>query len=66
MEVSAEEPTTPSVAISGPVEEPNVPPKQHEEKGKGEALCSGLPRWMHIMYPDQLVTSARQTPLPLN
>ena len=42
------------------------PPEQHEEKGKGEAPCSGFPGWMEVQHPAQLVTSARQTLLTLS
>ena len=58
MEVSTKEPATQSAGISGPVGEPNVPPEQHEEKGREDALCSSFPGWTEVLHPAQLTTSA--------
>ena len=63
MEVSAKEPAPPLAAISGPVGEPNIPPGQHEEKGRGDTPHSSFSGWMEVLHPAQSAASARQTPL---
>ena len=63
MEEPTEELTAPTATASMPAGKPNIPPVQHEEKGKGEFPHSGFPGWTEVLHPTQSATSARQTPL---
>ena len=50
--------------ISEPAGDPDIPPVWHENKRKGEAPHSDFPGWTEVLHPTQLMTSARETPLP--
>ena len=52
-----------AATVSKPAEGPDIPPVQHEEKGKGEVPHSDFPAWTKVLHPSQLVTAAGQTPL---
>ena len=65
-EVPSKEPVTLMATVSGPAEEPTIPPVQCEEKGEGEVPHSDFPGWTEVLHLTWSVTSARQALLTLS
>ena len=53
-------------STSEPAGELDIPPVQHEDKGKGEIPHSDFPGWTEVLHHAhaQSVTFAREIPLP--
>ena len=63
-EEPTDKPTAMKAPTSEPAGEPDIPPVQLEDKGKGEVPPSDFPRWKEVLHPAQSATSTREIPLP--
>ena len=64
MEKPTEEPAAMKAPASKPAGEPDIPPVQLGDKGKGKVPPSDFPGWMEVLHPAQSVTSAGEIPPP--